>query len=210
MEAVEEAWVCDPAVVDPFKRLDVLFRNAARFLQAWGQRTVGNIKMQLAIANLIILRFDGAQERRQLEPQERWLVSTLKMSVLGLSSLERTMARQRSRVRWLKEGDANSRLFHAVANGRRAKNFIHALRVGDRIVTDQADKEEAFFRAYFELLGRSPVREHTIDIESVGIQRVELQDLDDMFGRLYRSCHRTVLLGRMVSLVCSTKRLGVS
>jgi hypothetical protein len=34
-------------------------------------------------------------------------------------------------------GDANIKLFHAVANGRRTKNFIVAVRVGDEMVTAQ-------------------------------------------------------------------------
>jgi hypothetical protein len=33
-EAVKEAWQCDPQIVDPFKRLDAQFRNAATYLQA--------------------------------------------------------------------------------------------------------------------------------------------------------------------------------
>jgi exonuclease III len=37
-EAVKEAWVCDPAIVDPFRRLDALYRNAAEHLQSWGQK----------------------------------------------------------------------------------------------------------------------------------------------------------------------------
>ncbi|KAK1574356.1 hypothetical protein QYE76_018595 [Lolium multiflorum] len=37
-EAVKEAWVCDPAIVDPFRRLDALYRNAVEHLQSWGQK----------------------------------------------------------------------------------------------------------------------------------------------------------------------------
>jgi hypothetical protein len=118
-DAVRDAWVCDAAVVDPFKRLDALFRNAAQSLQAWGQKRYGNIKLQIAMANIIIFRLDVAQERRSLTLGELWLRRTLKLTVLGLASLERTMARQRSRIKWLKEGDANTKLFHIVANGRR-------------------------------------------------------------------------------------------
>jgi hypothetical protein len=97
---VKEAWKCDPTIVDPFWRLDALFRNVAESLRAWGQRKAGNIKLQLAIANTVIFRLDVAQERRLLSPGERWLRKTLKL-VVGLASLERTIARQRSRIRWL-------------------------------------------------------------------------------------------------------------
>jgi exonuclease III len=97
--AVKEAWVCDQSIVDPFRRLDALFRNAAEALQAWGQKKMGNLKLKMAMANTIILRLDVAQEERVLSQGELWLRRVLKHTVLGLASLERTMARQRSRIR---------------------------------------------------------------------------------------------------------------
>ena len=63
-------WQCDPSIVDPFKRLDVFFRNLVAYLQAWGQRKVGNIKIQLAIANTIIFHLEQAQDRRNLSNGE--------------------------------------------------------------------------------------------------------------------------------------------
>jgi hypothetical protein len=38
-EALREAWVCSPAIVDPFKRLDSLFRNAAEFSNLGGEKS---------------------------------------------------------------------------------------------------------------------------------------------------------------------------
>uniref|UniRef100_A0A453N768 Uncharacterized protein n=1 Tax=Aegilops tauschii subsp. strangulata TaxID=200361 RepID=A0A453N768_AEGTS len=73
---------------------------------------------------------------RMLTEEERWLRRTLKQLVLGLASLERTIARQRSRITWLKEGDANTQLFHLVANGRGMKNYIPSLTIEGRIITD--------------------------------------------------------------------------
>jgi hypothetical protein len=139
-DAVKEAWKCDQEIINPFKRLYALFCNAVACLQAWGQNKTGNVKLQLVVANSLIFHLDAAQERRALSEGERWLSSVLKQVVLGLASLERTMARQRSRVRLLREGDANTKLFHSIANGRRTKNFIPSLRVGEEIITEQDHK----------------------------------------------------------------------
>ena len=57
-EAIKDAWVCDETIVDPFKRLDALFRNAVVYLQAWGQRRTGNFKVLMSVANWVIFRLD--------------------------------------------------------------------------------------------------------------------------------------------------------
>jgi hypothetical protein len=163
-EVVKEAWKCEASITDPFRRLDALFRNTAEALQAWGQRKTGNVKLQIAIANTVIFRLDVAQEARSLSQGERWLKRVLKHAVLGLSSLERTIARQRSRIRWISEGDANTWLFHAVANGRRTKNYIAAVKVGNEIITDQARKVEAFTTAFANSLGKIHNRSFGIDL----------------------------------------------
>jgi hypothetical protein len=180
-EALREAWVCDPCIIDPFKRLDALFRNAAEYFQAWGEKRVGNIKLKIAMANTLILRFDVAQESRALSPTEAWLRKVLKLVVLGLASLERTIARQRSRLRWLREGDANTKLFHAVANGRRTKNYIAAVRLGDEMSTTQERKNEVFTEAFERLIGSMQTREHTVDLEALNIPVTDLRELDAMF-----------------------------
>ena len=98
-QAVREAWVCDDVIVDPFKCLDTLYRNACLYLQAWGQRKVGNMKVLMAVANWVIFRLDQVKERRLLTTLELWLWRSLKLSLLGLASLERTIDMQRLRIR---------------------------------------------------------------------------------------------------------------
>lgn len=69
---------------------------------------------------------------------------------------------------WLREGDANTKFFQAVANGRRAKNFIPQVRVGDEIATEQGRKEEIFTTAFQDLLGTVNARAHTLDMRFLG------------------------------------------
>jgi hypothetical protein len=180
-DAVQDAWKCDENLVDPFQRLDALFRNTATALQAWGQKRVGNVKLQMAIANLVVLRLDAAQDRRQLSGGEAWLRKSLKLSLLGLASLERTIARQRSRICWLREGDANTKLFHAVANGRRIKNFIPAVQVGDEIITDQERKLHTFTDAYQNLLGRVQTRQFSLNLDFLQLPMTDLSGLEEIF-----------------------------
>jgi hypothetical protein len=68
---------------------------------------------------------------------EDWLRRQLKCHALAIASLERTMTRLRSRLNWLKEGDANTSYFQQHARYRKKKNFVAKLKVGDRIIVDQ-------------------------------------------------------------------------
>jgi hypothetical protein len=181
-DAVKEGWACSPAIVDPFARLDEYFRSLAAHLQTWADRKVGNLKLQIAMANILIQRFDAAQDSRDLTPEEWWLRKTLKLTVLGLSSLERTMAHQRSRMKWLKDGDANTKLFHVAANGRRVKNFIPAIKHEGVLVSDQIQKEEVFFQVYNSLLGSIETRDQSIDLEAIGMVAHDLSNLGDIFS----------------------------
>jgi hypothetical protein len=63
----------------------------------------------------VILRFDEAQESRALLDWEAALCKTLKLRVLGLASLARTIVKQRLQLLFLAEGDANTRLYHLQA-----------------------------------------------------------------------------------------------
>ena len=134
--------------------------------------------MQLALAHEILHQFEIAQDSRQLSEEEIWLKNNLKKHSLALASLKRTMARLRSRISWLKDGDANTQLFHLHARHRKRKNFIGRLVSGNRICTSQQDKAAVIDEFYVNLLGSCTAREHTINLAELGISEHNLSELD--------------------------------
>ena len=110
-------------------------KRLTKALQSWSQKQVGHVKTQLGLAREILHRLEIAQDSCALTPEEDWLRCESKRYCLVLSSLERTVARLRSRIRFLKDGDANTALFHSQARFRKRKNFISKLIQNGEVVT---------------------------------------------------------------------------
>ncbi|KAK2638171.1 hypothetical protein Ddye_025966 [Dipteronia dyeriana] len=56
--------------------------------------------------------------------------------------------RQKSRVKWLKVGDKNSKFFHNIANGRRRHNFIGDLIIREDRISDPKLLKEGFYNFF--------------------------------------------------------------
>ena len=88
---------------------------------------MGNVNVQLGLAREVMHRLEMAQDNKILSREEIWLLRQLKQHCLVLASLQRTVARLRSRIQFLKEGDANTQFFHRQACYRKKRNFISKL-----------------------------------------------------------------------------------
>ena len=64
--------------------------------------------------------------------------------------------RQKVRVKWVKEGDCNSKFFHKVANGKRNRKFIKVLENERGLVLDNSESIKEKILRYFEKLYTSP------------------------------------------------------
>jgi hypothetical protein len=153
-EAVASAWASSPAAPCPLLILSAKLKATARGLQSWSERKVGHVATQLELAKELLHQLDITQASRVLSANELLLWNNLKKHCLALSSLSRTIARVRSRIGWIKEGDANTALFHAHARYRKSKNFIATVVSSDgQILTTHEDKAAAFSDFYNGLLG---------------------------------------------------------
>jgi hypothetical protein len=179
-EVVTEAWnsVWD---VDPFQRLRLRLQATARKLTSWSARSVGNVRDKMAISRELMLRFDKAEEDRTLTAHENQFRKQLKVAYLGLASLDRTIARQRARLAYLKEGDANTSFYHRQCTFRRQKNRIFSITTDDQVLTSHEDMAGAVFAHFDALLGTAVRREHTLDLSNL-IEPQDLSHIDEPFS----------------------------
>ena len=89
------------------------------------------------------------------------------------------MARLRSRIGFLKDGDANTALFHNQARFRKRKNFIPKLVQNGEVVTNQEDKQAVFFEHFEGLIGTPLQRASTLDLNFFHRAGIDVSVLDE-------------------------------
>jgi hypothetical protein len=166
---------------DPTRVLHIKIERTTKALKSWNRGKVRWIVDASNIASEIIFNLDLAQEDRQLTHEERELRATLKAKLLGFTAIDRSRWRQRSRLTWMKEGSANTKLFHLRANGRRRKNHIPEL-VGERgKVSTHKEKEEILYKFFKGSLGEAHGRTVRLNWDILNMLRAELHNLDELF-----------------------------
>jgi hypothetical protein len=181
-EVVQEAWDMAVRSTDPLRRLHVKLERTAKALKRWHRAKFGDLKLQLAIAREVIGRLDVAQEARQLSMAERTLRTSLRSKILGIASINKIMMRQKARLSSIRLGDANTRLFHIRANGRRRKNFIQMLQ-GPQGFAITHDEKEAVITSHFEdFLGSVKQRSASLNWTELGYGPRDLGHLEAPFS----------------------------
>ena len=102
------SWSAPVQATCPLERISVKLKRLARALQSWSHKQVGHINSQLGFTREIVHLLEIAQDHRSLNQEEDWLRREAKRHCLVLASPERTVARLCSRIRFLKDGDANT------------------------------------------------------------------------------------------------------
>ena len=121
-------------------------------LKCWAKHTFGAIKAQkVAILELLDL-LDVTKENRNLNPNEQIQELDHNQSLVTILQQEETYWKQRSLITWLKVGDANTKYFHDIANGRRNQNHIQAIKFENTMYRGDNEIGQAFtslFRSQF-------------------------------------------------------------
>jgi hypothetical protein len=182
-ETVQQAWGRDiNQNLTPLTVLHTKLGRAAKALRKWAKSLVPQGKISLAICREVVSRLEQAQESRQLSQGECNLLGTLKNRILGLAAIEKSRAQQRSQLTWLRLGDANTKLFHLVANKRKQRNYIYTLVGEGRTTSMQKEKQELIFNHYLQHIGTYVPRTCSLNLTELEWQERDLQHLDLPFS----------------------------
>jgi hypothetical protein len=95
-----------------------------------------------------IQELDCAADGGGLDEDGWALCYFLERQMIEIFSAEEEYWRQRGCQQWLLKGDANTKFFHAFANGRRCKCVILKIVSEQRQVTDQKEIQEIIYTFY--------------------------------------------------------------
>lgn len=181
-QVVAEVWGKPTKHTEPCRILAEKLRRLGVALRRWSNSFFSSAKLQLTMALEVILGLDMAMDLRPLSPEEWDLRMRLKRRVIGYAILERARKRQASRIRNLKEGDANTKFFHIKVNARRRKNFIRRLRVGALWACTHKEKEKVVHDHFSTMLQKKPRPHSDLNWNNINFNQCDMSSLDEPFS----------------------------
>ncbi|OAY83008.1 LINE-1 retrotransposable element ORF2 protein [Ananas comosus] len=152
-QMVTDAWNYIPPSSEPVTRLSEKLRKVRQVLSSWSFGRTSLLRKQADSCLRWIGWLDSAKEGRQLSHLEFALRLQLKGRYDELCLQDEIYWKQRSKVHWLKEGDANTKFFHIRATIRRNKNFISQLSNDTNSLTSPAAIADHLLSFYSSQLG---------------------------------------------------------
>lgn len=134
-------------------------------MNEWGRKIQS--KYRVAI-NQCKRDMELARESDEVNTLARY--EELRRELSKMLAQEDAFWKQRAKVYWLRDGDLNTKLFHAVASARRKRSKISKLEhAGGNIVDDQAGMED-ITKNYFESLFQPMQGEYDHVVEHVTVR----------------------------------------
>jgi hypothetical protein len=128
-------------------------KNLRKTLRSWSQK-LSNIKKNMENVKNFLSLLEAIEEHRDLTVLE-WNFKNLLIEKLNeLLDLQKMYWKQRSKIRWVKDGDAGTKLFHAHATIKHRNNLIAQLeKANGEIIIWHAEKEKELWESFREHLG---------------------------------------------------------
>ncbi|KAL8487139.1 hypothetical protein ACS0TY_023710 [Phlomoides rotata] len=145
MDQVRMAWVVHTG---EFSMLTLQLELAAvkRRLKWWNRHIFGNLFHKVKAASEAVMCVEAAYH---VDPSPVLLMELnwSKVEYILRTRMEEDFWRQKSIVRWVVEGEHNTRLFHSLVKQKRVRTRIHSTHADGRIISDEIELQAS--TAYF-------------------------------------------------------------
>ncbi|KAJ9539609.1 hypothetical protein OSB04_026115 [Centaurea solstitialis] len=133
---VRESWNCEVRSSDPDRVLRDKFKQAKVKIKAWSVEHFGALENKIVGARNECNNLEAKAEQSGWSDRERekWLESRKRW--LDLEEKKSGILRQKAKLKWLLEGDENSKFFHTTIKFREKKNAMRGLEVNGEWVED--------------------------------------------------------------------------
>ena len=117
-------------------------------MKVWSKEQFGDTFKKVKHIQEELNKFDEDTMDRQLSPQEMMSKKQLQEALWVAAQSHESLLRQKSRSRWIKEGDCNSKYFHKLMNVSRRNNLLKGIMIDD-IWVDEPKKVKEAVRMFF-------------------------------------------------------------
>ncbi|KAJ9567283.1 hypothetical protein OSB04_003249 [Centaurea solstitialis] len=146
-------------------RPDCIFRDKLKklkdALKVWRKEGWGEIDKEVELARQEVREWEVKKDVSKLQDSDRenWVEARKKWKELEEKHV--AMAKQRAKLKWAKEGDENTKLFHAASKLRERRNRIHGLNIQGAWSEKPEDIKKfvfEFFKEKFSMKDNSGVK----------------------------------------------------
>jgi hypothetical protein len=178
-EVLETAWSASREGVPSLRSTWSTLNRMGPVLKDWSRATFGSVRKQIRRyeQQLSFLRGQPVSDASLKEERD------IEHKLGELFVCEEIMARQRSRVEWLREGDRNTSFFHARASARKRTNKISTLRREDGSLCESQGEMKGMVQQFYEHLFTS----ENCDSEDAVLDSIPVKVTADMNADLCKT-----------------------
>ncbi len=137
-------------------------RHCRTMMKRWCASHFYSIRKEKKLIEVEIQELNRIEERLVLTPNQFERRQGLRDKLTRVLDDEELLWRTRAKKNWLKEGDLNTKFFHAFANGRKWANCIGVLEEDGRVFSREGEKKSYFARKLYELFSTSEPEEKSV------------------------------------------------
>ncbi|XP_042023111.1 uncharacterized protein LOC121770446 [Salvia splendens] len=155
MDLVRGDWM-QPTESGGLLNFQIKLARLKRTLKVWNKETFGNIHLNLRDMEVKIATAQSNFEERPT-PENRTEINRCIAEYIRLLKMEEDFWRQKATLRWLGEGDKNTKFYQSWVKQKRIRTRIHKINVGGREISDEMEIRSSAVEFFQDLLAPGPI-----------------------------------------------------